>query len=251
MKKLIVFFIFLFFMVGFLYAKEDGKDKTVNKEIYQKAINFYKAKDYSSAIRNYNILILNGIRNSDIYYNLSLSYTRLGEYGKASLNIERALRLSPRDKDIRSLRLELSRIIKEPKENIAEKIISQLKLVSSLNELTIILFTIFFISCFFISLYCFYYKKIYIKVATILLACFVVIVPLIYMKINDELLSKEAVIIVKTPVRNKPIKNEEASFEIVAGRKVTILQELGRWKNIKSSIDGFSGWVDKSSLELI
>ena len=84
-----------------------------------------------------------------------------------------------------------------------------------------------------------------------MLVCFVVIVPLIYMKINDELLSKEAVIIVKTPVRNKPIKNEEASFEIVAGRKVTILQELGRWKNIKSSIDGFSGWVDKSSLELI
>ena len=119
-----------------------------------------------------------------------------------------------------------------------------------MNELTIILFTIFLLVVF-LSLYCFYYKKIYIKVATILLVCFVVINPLLYIKIKDELLSKEAVIIAKTPVRNKPIKNEEASFEIVTGRKVTILQELGRWKNIKSSIDGFSGLVDKSSMELI
>lgn len=76
-------------------------------------------------------------------------------------------------------------------------------------------------------------------------------VPLVYMKINDELLSKEAVIIATTPVRNKPIKKEVPSFEIVAGRKVTVLAKLGRWRNIKSSIDGFSGWIDKSSLELI
>lgn len=251
MKKILIFFVFLFFVVGFLYAKETDGDITVNEELYQQAINFYNTKDYRSAIRNYNILILKDIKNSNIYYNLALSYIRMGEYGKSSLNIERALRLSPRDKDIRNLKSELSKIIKEPKENIAEKIITRLKLIASLNELTIILFIIFLISCIFISLYCFCYKKIYLKIALITLIFFAAIIPLLCMKINDELLSKEAVVVVTTVVRNKPIKNEAPSFEIVAGRKVTILSQLGRWKNIKSSIDGFSGWVDKSSLEMI
>jgi tetratricopeptide (TPR) repeat protein len=168
MKKLLIFFIFLFFTVGFLYAKENSINTTANKELYKQAIHSYKTKDYHSAVKNYNILISAGIKNSDIYYNLALSYIGLGEYGKSSLNIERALKISPRDKDVRKLKRELSKIIKEPKENIAEKIISQMKLIGSLNEMTIVLFTIFFAICIFISLYCFYYKKTYIKIALIL-----------------------------------------------------------------------------------
>ena len=71
------------------------------------------------------------------------------------------------------------------------------------------------------------------------------------MKVEDELLSKEAVIINSVSVRNKPIKTEGYSFEIAAGRKAEILSELGRWVNIKLSVDGLSGWIDKNSLELI
>lgn len=251
MKKALIFIIFLFFTVGFLYAKENGIDTTANKELYKQAIHFQKTKDYHNSVKNYNILISKGVKNSDIYYNLALSYIGLGEYGKSSLNIERALKISPRDKDIRKLKRELSKIIKEPKENIAEKVISQIKLIGSLNELTIVVFTIFFMICIFISLYCLYYKKTYIEIALILFIFFMANCPLMYMKINDELLSKKAVIITTTQVRNRPIRKEVPSFEIVSGRKVTVLAELGRWRNIKSSIDGFSGWIDKSSLELI
>lgn len=245
MKKLLIPFIFLFSLVCFLYADES------DKELYQQAMDYYNGENYYGAIKNYKILLSNGVVNSSIYYNLALSYFKISEYGQCSLNTERALRLSPRDKDIRTLKKALAKKIKDPQENIAEKIIMQLKLLASLNELTIILFLIFVAIGAFVSLYCIYYKNLYLKIAIVLSILFIMIFPLLYVKVGDEILSKEAVIMSSTYVRNNPIKNEDPSFEITAGRKVVILSELGRWKNIKSSIDGLSGWVDKSALELI
>ena len=74
---------------------------------------------------------------------------------------------------------------------------------------------------------------------------------LLYLKVYNEIILCEAVVLSDTQVRNKPIKSEDGAFAVSAGRKVIILSELGRWVNIKLSVDGFSGWIDKNYIEKI
>ncbi len=245
MKKIFCLFLLLLNFILPLYADSDNKDRLI------KAMDFYDLGNYNNAIKIYETLLDEGIVNSTIYYNLAVSYLKNKEIGKAKLNLERVLRLTPRDKSARELKNYISEITEEPKQNLAEKIISDIKLICSLNEITLIMFIFFFVAGSFFIVYCLLYKKIYIRLSIAFFCLFLLLVPLIYMKIEDEILSSKAIVMDYAEVRNNPIKLEDPSFEILEGRKVIILSELGRWVNIKLEIEGLSGWVDKHFLEKI
>ena len=246
MKKIVLFFTLMLGLNSLLLAEDFAQ-----KDLFQKAVDLYELEDYVGATLNYEMLIREGVSNSTIYYNLAVSYLKDRDIGKASLNVERALRLSPRDKNIRELKDHISKLTKEPQQNIAERTISKLKLIASLNELTMFSMALFFAVCLFFSLYCFLYHKLFLRLSLTFFLLLLLVIPLLYMKVEDELVFKEAVVVNAVPVRNKPIKTESYSFEIAAGRKVIILSGLGRWINVKLSVDGLSGWIDKNSLELI
>ncbi len=215
------------------------------------AVDNYKTGNYGQTIKIYENIISDGFSNPVIYYNLANSYLKVNEPGKASLNNERALMLMPRDKDIRSLKVYISELVKEPEQNFAEKTIEKLKLILNLNEITILILVLFGISNIFIILYLILYKKTWLKFSIAFFICFLLLLPVFYLKIKDEVLTKQAVVIKNVDVRNKPIFSEEISFSIDAGRKVIVLDEIGRWANIKLSVEGLSGWIDKHSLETI
>lgn len=243
MKKFLIILLLCNFILPIYAAGE--------KEQLGKAKDYYDLGSYNNAIKIYETLINDGISNSTIYYNLALSYIKNKDLGEAALNMERALRLAPRDKDIRALKASISKIINEPKQNIAEKFISQIKLIISLNEITFVVFVLFLFTSVFFIIYCLFYRKIYLNFSILFLVCFLLILPLLYLKVEDELLSKKAIITDYAEVRNNPIRLEKPSFEIDEGKKVIILSQLGRWVNVKLEIEGLSGWVDKHSLEII
>ena len=248
MKKNFCFLLLLLSFVVPIYA--DVSDIN-SKEQLTKAIDYYDLGNYNNAIKIYETSLENGIKNSTVYYNLAALYLKNKEVGMARLNLERALKLSPRDKDVRILKEYLSKITEEPKQNFAERFISDVKLVFSLNEITWIMFILFFIASAFFIAYCLAYKKMYIRLSIIFFICFFFFIPLIYMKIEDEVLSTKAVIMEYAQVRNNPIKLEEPSFDILEGRTVIVLSKLGRWVNIKLEIEGLSGWIDRHLLENI
>lgn len=67
----------------------------------------YKKGNYQQAIKDYEDLLKKGA-SSDIYYNLGNAYYRTDNITRAVINYERALLLSPEDKDIR-LNLQIAR----------------------------------------------------------------------------------------------------------------------------------------------
>lgn len=245
MKKIFLFFLLLLNFVFPVYADNDTKDKLI------KAMDFYDLGNYNNAIKIYETLLDEGISNSVIYYNLAVSYLKNKEVGKAKLNLERVLKLTPRDKDARKLKEYISELTDEPKQNFAERIISDVKLLFSLNEIILIIFILFFISGILFVVYCLLYKKLYLRISITFFVLLLLFVPLLYMKIEDEFLYNKAIVMDFAKVRNNPIKLEEPSFDIVEGRKVIVLSELGRWVNIKLEIEGLSGWIDKHFLEKI
>ena len=245
MKKIIYVSVLLLSFVIPICAENDSKEQLI------KAMDYYELGNYNNAIKIYETLLNNGISNSTIYYNLAVSYLKDKEIGKAKLNLERVLKLTPRDKNVRKLKEYISELTEEPKQNIAEKFISNMKLIASLNDITLVMLVLFFLASISFIIYCFVYNNIYIKISIIFFFLFLLLVPFMYVKIEDEILTTKAIVMDYAEVRNNPIKIEEPSFDIVAGRKVVVLSELGRWVNIKLEIEGLSGWVDRHLLEKI
>lgn len=70
--------------------------------LFTEANQHYKDEDYSQAARGYTKLILSGLRNGPMYYNLGNSYFKLGALGKAILSYRLAELYLPRDQDLKA-----------------------------------------------------------------------------------------------------------------------------------------------------
>jgi tetratricopeptide (TPR) repeat protein len=70
--------------------------------IAEEAATAYARQDWRTAIINYEELRERGIHDPALFYNLGTAYAKSGESGRAALMLIRALRLAPRDPDIRA-----------------------------------------------------------------------------------------------------------------------------------------------------
>lgn len=123
---------------------------TVENNLFQEANEAYSRGDYGQAIVKYEQITETAGYAPSVLYNLGNSYALSGKIGKAVLNYERALRLSPSDSDISGnlelLKKENGLFPKEP--TTVERLFSMLSLnqwttliVASLLLMTIFLLT--------------------------------------------------------------------------------------------------------------
>ena len=73
-----------------------------NAAMMVKANQLYENGKYVEATDLYQHLVDQDVQNSALHYNLGNSYFKLGQLGLAILNYKRALRMDPRDADIRT-----------------------------------------------------------------------------------------------------------------------------------------------------
>ncbi len=73
---------------------------TVENGLFQQANEAYSRGDYAQAISKYEQITATAGYSPSVLYNLANGYALSGETGRAILNYERALRLSPSDSDI-------------------------------------------------------------------------------------------------------------------------------------------------------
>jgi tetratricopeptide (TPR) repeat protein len=65
----------------------------------------FKKCSFSKAIEIYeNLIQIEKLKNLYIYYSLASTYYRNGNLGRAVLNMEKAYRLAPRDREIKNNR---------------------------------------------------------------------------------------------------------------------------------------------------
>lgn len=235
---------FMFFLVLNVHAA------AVNGNT-DKAADLYKQGNYEEAVKEYEIMLLDGFNNPYVFYNLACSYYQSGNIGKASLNAEKALRLDPRGKHIRALIQTIAKSTKEPQPNTAEFLIMHLGLLFSVNEITVITGVLFVLLSLSFGVYCIRKQKVFLKISILILIVAFLSGLLCFFKLYNQRILTEAVIMTDTAVRNKPSKTEDPAFVVSEGRKIVILSELGKWINIKLLRDGFSGWVDKNTVEKI
>jgi tetratricopeptide (TPR) repeat protein len=223
------------------------------------ANDFYKNKQYESAIEIYEGLINSGVNSSSIFYNLGNSYFRIGKLGLSVLNLERAKKLNPNDEDvIHNLEFVSSRITDKiepiPKFFLFgwwESIIT----VVSANTLIISGYFIYLSIVILILLFVFnksvkIKRKIFFTIIPISVILALVVI-IIFGKVNYESVNEFGVIIEsRISVKNSPDEKETDLFILHEGLKVKIEDNVDNWIQVRLA-DGKVGWVLKSQIAKI
>jgi tetratricopeptide (TPR) repeat protein len=83
------------------------------RETFEAGNEAFGLGDYDRAIQSYEELVEHGVWDADVFYNLGTTYARMGRYGHAILNLERALLIDPGHEDaldnVRTVRRALAR----------------------------------------------------------------------------------------------------------------------------------------------
>jgi hypothetical protein len=227
---------------GICFAKNMHQTQIDNAE------NSFKKGDFFKTIEIYESLIqIEKIEDPYFYYNLSNAYYRAGNIGKAILNIEKASKLAPRDKDIKKNRQFLYVETGQKREqNIQDIFLNHF----SLNEITIALSI--FIILFLLSFSLFLLKRNpFVKKIVILFIFFSIIcLPIFVLKSCDEFSVKKAVVLSSSIIRSGPGENNPEVFRLYEGKVVNIISESENWINItvNSKDENVSGWIEAKNI---
>jgi hypothetical protein len=178
---------------------------------------------------------------------LSNAYYRNGNIGQAILNVEKALKLAPRDKEIKSNVQYLHSIAGNDRQKKISNIVLQ---HFSLNEITVICSLI--IILFIVSLSLFIIKKnlVFKKFTISLIVFLVACIPMFCLKGCDEFTIKEAVLVSTASVRSGPGNNNPEIFILPEGKIVNIITENDDWVNVtvESENETLTGWVESNEI---
>lgn len=100
MKKLPYIRLIYISLFAFIILSNSTYCDDNTQEIFQKASEEYKKGDFLLAIDQYETIISNGYKSSEVYFNIGNAYFKLNKIPQAILNYERAFQLNPSDKDI-------------------------------------------------------------------------------------------------------------------------------------------------------
>ena len=215
--------------------------------------------EYQQAIKDYEALLKQGA-SADLYYNLGNAYYRSENITRAVLNYERALLLSPGDRDIR-FNLQIARsktidkIVPESEMFFFTWYRSLVNLMSvdawawtALVSLALVIILLL--------IYLFseriWLRKIGFFGGLVLLALFVLSNFFAWQQKQDLLFRKGAIIVSPSvTVKSTPAVNGTDLFILHEGTKVTITDgSMKVWTGIRIA-DGKEGWVESKMMEAI
>ena len=225
----------LFFLISILPSNVFGN------ELLNEANELYKNELYTEANSAYkNIIANDNTFSSDLYFNLASSYVMIGSNGEAVLWYERALRISPFDKDINKAIEFLTN----------EK--SNYPLFVFLNYLFVLIFiTLFTFAVVFFILYIkskkrkHFFMNLFLPIFVLSIIFFITVI-FIKGKVNTEYL----VVINNTNIYEGASLSNQSSISINEGSKLFILDENENWFYVKNSF-GIIGWIEKLSARRI
>lgn len=231
---------------GFAQTKADADSAYVNG-------------NYQQAIAQYEALLKNGA-SAELYYNLGNAYYRTENITRAVLNYERALLLSPGDRDIR-FNLQLARsktidkIVPESEMFFITWYHALVNLMSVDGWARMAIISLALVIILFL-LYLFsepiWLRKIGFFGGFLLLLFFVLSNLFAYQQKQNLLYRKGAIVIAPSvTVKSTPAQNGTDLFILHEGTKVTIIDgAMSDWKEVRLA-DGKEGWIERKRIETI
>ncbi len=228
--------------------------------LWTAGVQAYSDGRFSDASSAWTSIEESGQKSATLYYNLGNSWFKQGNYPKAILNYERALRLDPSYSDAR-YNLEFTNSFVQDKiepvpEFILKSVARKVCYVMSSNAWATIFLVLFAAALVMGLLYMLGAsvgrRRIGFYCGIVLLLFSIGALSFSVWQKSDSLKSDTAIVMSPvSSVKSSPSSGSSKDlFVIHEGTKVTILDEVGSWKNI-SLADGRQGWIPSSDLEVI
>ena len=232
---------------------------TSNAVTKAEADSAYVQERYQLAAKDYEALLKQGV-SADLYYNLGNCYYRMDQMTQAVLNYERALLLSPGDKDIRfNLQMARSKTIDKitPESEMFfvtwyRSLVNVMSVDGWARTALVALIVAIVLALFYLFSDRIWLRKIGFFGGIIALLLFL-IGNLFAWQQKSNLTQRTGAIIIKSAVNVKstPSKNGTDLYILHEGTKVTVTDSSMReWRKIRVA-DGKEGWLEVSEIEVI
>ncbi|MBO4719159.1 MAG: BatD family protein [Prevotella sp.] len=219
----------------------------------------YVRGEYQQAIKDYEALLKQGA-SADLYYNLGNAYYRTENITRAVLNYERALLLSPGDRDIRfNLQMARSKTIDKvtPEQDMFfvtwYRSLVNLTSVDGWADIALISLALAIV----LALLYLFSERIWLRkvgfFGAIILIVFFLLSNVFAHQQKDLLVHRRGAIVTApaVTVKSTPAKQGTDLFILHEGTKVTITDgSMKDWKGIRLA-DGKEGWIETQQIELI
>jgi tetratricopeptide (TPR) repeat protein len=247
------------FILLFVSQNSQGGTDSNRSKIYHDANIAYQKLDYEKSILLYEQLVKSNYVSLEIYYNLGNSYFKAGNFAKAIVNYERALKIAPDDEDVNfNLKIASLKVV-DKIETVPEVFYKKWTndIASLLPADTWTLILIFLVWLLFGSA-AFYIigRTVAAKKTAFIGGIFILSITCITAVIAKRSYSKTSIdeqgIVMSSSVYIKSSPDEKGNdlFILHEGTKVEVLDQLNDWKKIRIA-NGSVGWMKVEEMEKI
>lgn len=228
--------------------------------LWTAGVQAYTDGKFSDASAAWTSIEESGQKSAKLYYNLGNAWFKQGNYPKAILNYERALRLDPSYSDARYNLEFTSNFVQDKIEPVPEFILKSVArkvcYVMGSNAWAVI-FLVLLAAALVMGLLFLLGSSVGKRRAGFY--CGIVLLLLSAGALSFSIWQKSDSVKTDTAIVMSPVSSVKSSpssgsskdlFVIHEGTKVTILDEVGSWKNIALA-DGRQGWIPASDIEII
>ena len=228
--------------------------------LWTAGVQAYTDGKFSDASAAWTSIEESGQKSAKLYYNLGNAWFKQGNYPKAILNYERALRLDPSYSDARYNLEFTSNFVQDKIEPVPEFILKSVArkvcYVMGSNAWAVI-FLVLLAAALVMGLLFLLGSS--VGKRRVGFYCGIVLLLLSAGALSFSIWQKSDSVKTDTAIVMSPVSSVKSSpssgsskdlFVIHEGTKVTILDEVGSWKNIALA-DGRQGWITSNELEVI
>ena len=230
-----------------------------NTELFEQATSAYNEGEYQEAIENYMEIIGNGEHSSALYYNLGNCYYKLNQIAPSIYYYEKALLLSPGDKEIKNnlayaQQMTIDAIEPAPETGLTRIYNSIIGLLSFdqwayLAVILVVLFVLSYLAYYFLRYSS--HKRVSFIVSIISLIAAIISVSFAFVQFNHYNSEQPAIVFAQEClVKSEPNNRSSEVFLLHEGTKVRVLDELEDFRKIELA-DGKIGWVHQDEIKLL
>jgi len=227
--------------------------------VFNSATDAYNDGEYEKAIDFYNSILEEGQHSASLYFNLGNSYYKLNDIAHSIYYYEKALLLSPNDKEINNnlgyaQQMTLDAIDTLPETGLSKfyKTITNKFSFDQWAKMGIA-FMFLFVFLYIIFYYAQYASRKRWAFIGSLVFLFISILTITFSFIQYNDFKKEQPAIVfadEIGIQSEPNVSSDEIFVLHAGTKVNVVEKLNDWKRIRLT-DGKTGWVSSEYIKLL
>ena len=228
--------------------------------LWTSGVSAYEAGLWQNSASAFEAIIASGIESAEVYYNAGNAYFKAGDYPKAILNYERALKADPSYKDARFNLEFVSSLVQDKIDEVPEFFLRSwmrnLSYIMSSNAWAVLSLVLLALTLAMALLFILGStagrRRTGFFTGIVLLLLFILSLSMSLWQKNDFEKADAAIVMVPvTSVKSSPsAESAKDLFVLHEGTKVRILDEVGSWRNIQLS-DGREGWMKSSDMEVI